>query len=136
MSQKTFLYLKKKVSVLKSSCLKGITLRFRVPTAQEKQGKWPKRFPVRENTGSLEFLSKQGIWFAQVVNSLVLKVKDISIFAAKIPQILFLFGYVCQVSFAYVVVINHENWHRENLRSDREKQGKHGNLKMQFEWVP
>ena len=27
----------------------------------------------------------QGIWFAQVVNSLTLNVKDIAIFAAKIP---------------------------------------------------
>ena len=34
---------------------------FRVTTAQGKQGKhnvWPKRFPVRENTGNLEMLSK------------------------------------------------------------------------------
>ena len=28
----------------------------------------------------------QGIWFAQVINSLILKVKDISIFAAKISK--------------------------------------------------
>ena len=30
------------------------------------------------------FAKTQGIWFAQVVNSLILTVKDISIFAAKI----------------------------------------------------
>ena len=30
------------------------------------------------------FAKTQGIWFAQVVNSLILKVKDISVFAAKI----------------------------------------------------
>ena len=30
----------------------------RVPTLQGKQGKWPKKFPVRENTGNLEMLSK------------------------------------------------------------------------------
>ena len=30
----------------------------RVPTAQEKQGKWPKKFPVREKTGNLEILPK------------------------------------------------------------------------------
>ena len=61
---------------------------FRVPTAQGKQKK--KKKPVRENTGNLEILPKtQGIWFAQVVNSLILKVKDISIFAAKIPQLFF-----------------------------------------------
>ena len=33
----------------------------------------------------------------------------------------------------YVIVTNHVNWHRENLRSDRENTG---NLKTQFEWVP
>ena len=35
------------------------------------------------------FAKTQGIWFALVVNSLILKVKVILIFAAKIPQILF-----------------------------------------------
>ena len=30
----------------------------RVPTAQGKQGKWQKVFPVRENTGNLEILPK------------------------------------------------------------------------------
>ena len=50
----------------------------RVPTAQGKQGKWQKKIPVRENTGNLEIL------LAQVVNSLILKVKDIAIFAANI----------------------------------------------------
>ena len=33
----------------------------------------------------------------------------------------------------YVIVTNDVNWHRENLRSDRENTE---NLKMQFEWVP
>ena len=37
------------------------------------------------------------------------------------------------VRFVYVIVTNHENWHRENLRPDRANTG---NLKMQFEWVP
>ena len=32
-------------------------------------------------------------------------------------------GYVCQVIFVYVIVTNYVNWHRENLRSDREKPG-------------
>ena len=81
-----------------------------------------------QNTGKT-----QGIWFAQVVNSLILKVKDISIFAAKNFQFFFGVGQVCQVSFVYVIVTNDVNWHRENLRSDREKSG---NLKMQFDWVP
>ena len=60
----------------------------RVPTPQGKQGKWKKKIPVRENTGNLEILPKHRenteIWFAQVVNSLILKVKDISVFAPKI----------------------------------------------------
>ena len=66
----------------------------RVPTAQGIQGKWPKKIPVRENTGNLEILSKhgefclntgktQGILLAQVVNVLILKVTDIAIVAAK-----------------------------------------------------
>ena len=65
-----------------------------MPTAQGKQGKWPKKISVRENTGNLEMLSKhtentgnfvkaQGILLAQVVNVLILKVKDIAIVAAK-----------------------------------------------------
>ena len=33
----------------------------------------------------------------------------------------------------YVIVTNHVNWHRENLRLDRENTG---NSKTQFEWVP
>ena len=33
----------------------------------------------------------------------------------------------------YVIVKNYGNWHRENLRLDRENTG---NLKIQFEWVP
>ena len=64
------------------------------------------------------FAKTQGMWFAQGLNSLILKVKDISIFAAKF----FLFFFeVHQVSFVYVIVTNHVNWHRENLQLDREK---------------
>ena len=43
--------------------------------ATEKTGKWQKIFPVRENTGNSEILPKL---------SLILKVKDVSIFATKI----------------------------------------------------
>ena len=42
-------------------------------------------------------------------------------------------GLVCQVSFVYIIVTNYVNWHRENLRLDRENTG---NLRIQFEWVP
>ena len=58
----------------------------RVPTAQGKEEKWPKRFPVRENREFGNCPKTQGTWFAQVLNSLILKVKDISIFAAKISK--------------------------------------------------
>ena len=48
-------------------------------------GKMATNFPVRENTGNFINVAKtQGIWLAQVVNSLILKVKDISQFAAEI----------------------------------------------------
>ena len=63
---------------------------------QGKQDKWPKKIPVRENTGNLKFCQNtkktQGIWtfcqntgktqgilLAQVVKVLILKVKDIAI---------------------------------------------------------
>ena len=66
----------------------------------------------------------QGIWFAQVVNSLILKENNILIYAVKIPNFFLIF--VC------VIVTNDVKWHRENLRSDREKTENTGNLKMQF----
>ena len=59
----------------------------RVPTAQ---GKWPNKFPVRETQGIWKFCQNtgktQGIWFAEFVNSLIPKVRDISILAAKIKK--------------------------------------------------
>ena len=78
------------------------TYYIRVPTAQGrqgKQGKWPKRFPVRENTEFVNFVKTQGkhrkfclntgrtqgILVVQVVNVLILKVKDIGIIAEKNP---------------------------------------------------
>ena len=68
--------------------LAGSVAPFRVPTAQGKQGKWPKESLSGKTQGIWKFCQNtgktQGIWFAQVVNSLMLKVKDISVFAAKI----------------------------------------------------
>ena len=59
----------------------------RVPTAQRKQGKWPKQITVRKTQGIWKCWQNtgktQGIWFAQVLNFLILKVKDILILAAK-----------------------------------------------------
>ena len=61
--------------------------------------------PVREFGN---YAKTQGIWFAPVVNSLILLVKDISIFAAKNFQTLH-----------WVIVTNHVHWRRENLLLDR-----------------
>ena len=59
----------------------------RVPTAQGKQGKWPKKsLSGKKHREFGNFAKTQGIWCAQVVNSLILKVKDISILAAKISK--------------------------------------------------
>ena len=48
-----------------------------------------KQYPPSRKTGNLESLPKHGIWFAQVVNSLSLKVKYILnlIFAVKISNV-------------------------------------------------
>ena len=68
-----------------------------------------------QNTGKT-----QGILFAQVVSSLMPKIKDIAIFAAKI-YIFFqkLDSQIC----VCIIVTNYGNWHRENLRLDRENTG-------------
>ena len=58
---------------------------YRVPTAHRKQGKWAKKIPCQEKHREFRnFAKTQGIWFAQVVNYLILRVKDIPIFAVKI----------------------------------------------------
>ena len=88
------------------------------PTAQGKQGKWPKN-----SWGLGNFAKTQQILLAPVIDSLILTVKDIAIFATQISNRFFLeSGYVCQVRFVHVVIINHVNW--KKLRSDREKAGK------------
>ena len=83
--------------------------------------------PCHGKEGIWKFTKTQNIWFAQVVNSRILKIKDISIFAVKISPKKFEAGLVIQVSFVYVIVTNHVNWDRNNLLSDRENTG---NLKM------
>ena len=105
-----------------------------------KTGKMAKIIPCqgkhREFGNFAKTQGKQRIWFAQVGNSLILKVQDISIFAAKIS--IFLLSWISlpnQICVpGYVIFTNHVNyWHRENLWSDRENTG---NLKMQCERVP
>ena len=57
------------------------------PTAQRKQGKWSKKNPCQGKHREFgNFGKTPGIWFAHVVNSLILKVKDILKFAVKISQ--------------------------------------------------
>ena len=90
-------------------------------------GKITKKIPVRE-FGNLA--KTQGILFAQVVNSLILKVKNIVLFATRFLSFFLEAGYVSQISFVYVIVTNHVNWHRENLGSDRENPG---SFRMEFE---
>ena len=89
-SMVVFSYLRMCVPVLPDFTSQTESICCRVPTPQgnrRNQGKWQQRFPVRENTGNLKFCQNtektQGIWFAQVVHSLILKVMDISIFATK-----------------------------------------------------
>ena len=66
-----------------------MTGNFRVPTKQGKQGKWPQKKSLSGKThGICKFCQTQGFFFAQVVNSLILKAKDIFVFAAKNFQIL------------------------------------------------
>ena len=61
---------------------------YRVLTAQGKQGKWPKKNPCQGKHREFGNVAKtQGIWFTQVVNTLILKVKYISVFGAKISTI-------------------------------------------------
>ena len=56
------------------------------PLHRENRENGQKKYSVRENREFENFAKTQGIWCAQFVNSLILKVKDISIFAAKIPK--------------------------------------------------
>ena len=81
------------------------------------------KIPVRENTGNLEILPKHTEFGLLKLNSLILKVKDISKFAAKIShKKLSLISLPSR--FMYVIVTNHVNWHREKFSADREKTGK------------
>ena len=102
----------------------------RVPTAQGKQGKCPKKNPCQGKHRELGNLAKsQGIWFAQLVNSLILKVKDILVFAAKF----FKFSLKLDSQFC---VCNCHNARKLAQGKFAVGQGNNGNLKMQVEWVP
>ena len=49
-----------------------------------KTGKMAKKNPRQGKQGIWKFCRKRGIWFVQIVNSLIVKVKYTSIFATKI----------------------------------------------------
>ena len=53
------------------------------PLHRENRENGPKKFCQGKHREFGNFAKTQGIWFAQVVNSLTLKVKDISIFAVN-----------------------------------------------------
>ena len=88
---------------------------------------------VRENTGNLEILENTGNFVCSSCKFPDSKGKGYCDICCKISIFYPEVGKVCQVSFTYVIVTNDVNWHRENLRLDRENTG---NLKIQFEWVP
>ena len=68
-------------------CSQPLHILFRVPTAQGKRGKWRKKNRCQgKHQECGNFAKTQGIWFAQVANSLILKVKDILKFAGKIAK--------------------------------------------------
>ena len=74
-----------------------------------KTGRMAKENPCQGKHREIgNFVKTQEICFAQVVNSLILKVKDILKFAAKISKNLLNLDKPawCQVSFVYVIVKN------------------------------
>ena len=82
------------------------------------------------------FAKTQGILFAQVVNSLILKVKDIAIFAAKIS--IFFQSWI-GLPTQFCVCNSHKLCKLAQGRCavrQRKQREYTGNLKIQFEWVP
>ena len=63
---------------MRAAIYSGTAVIFRVPTAQEKQGKWQQQ---KSLSGKAEGILKFRVLYGQVVKSLMLKIKDI----AEIP---------------------------------------------------
>ena len=104
------------------------------PLHRESRENGTKKFPDRENTGNLEILQNKTGNFVCLSCKITDSIGERNFnICSKNFQKFVEAGLVCQVIFVFVIVTNHINWHRENLRSDREKTG---NLKMKFEWVP
>ena len=102
-----------------------------------KQGKWPKKIPVSENTGNLEMSKHRENTGNFVSSSCKCSDSKSKGYCNSCRKKIYFFppepGYFCQVSSVYLILTNYVNWHREILRTDRENTG---NLKIQFEWVP
>ena len=112
----------------------------RVPKAQGKQGEWPKEICQGKHREFGNFVKKQGILSKHRENTANFVSSSCKCSDSKSKgycdncRIFFLEAeYVCQASSVYTILTNYVNWHRENLRSDRENTG---NLKIQLEWVP
>ena len=90
-----------------------------------KQGKWSKKNPCQGKHGEFgNFAKTQGIRFAQVVNM-----------SRKLSRKSYFF--LSLINLPSLFCVNHVNWHRKILLSDRGKKRENtGNLKMQFEWLP
>ena len=58
---------------------------------RQKKVKGQKKVPQGKHREFGNFAKTQGIWFAQVINSLILKVRDVSLFATKISNISIIF---------------------------------------------
>ena len=91
----------------------------RVPTAQGKQGKWPKKLCQGKRRELGNFAKTRGILHTHVENFMILKNQDTVLFF--------------KASFAYETVRNFLNLHRKNYPTDRENKE---NLKIGFEWAP
>ena len=89
----------------------------------------------REDREFGNFAKTQGILFAQVVNSLIIKVKDIAIFATKIP----IFSRSWTGLPRQFCVRNSHKFYTLAQGKFAVRRGKNmentGNLKIQFEWV-
>ena len=104
-----------------------------VPTAQGKQGKLPQKSPcLGKHREFGNFAKTQGILFAQVVDFLFLKVKDILIFATKISTFFLKLG----MSAKSVLLCNSQKSRKLAQGKFALSQENTGNLKIQFEWVP
>ena len=85
------------------------------------QGKWSKNDSCKGKHRDFgKVVKTQGISYAPVLNSLVLNINDIVIFAAKFTIFFLKTESVCQVSFEHETVTNHLKPHRENMQLNRE----------------